>query len=404
MDFKVSFRKRPFRLIIAIAVAVCFPPAVAFAGTDSHSTVGATVEIDASDTVVNRQDIAANNVTLTNNGKINYTGGQAIRINSAYTGITINNNAGAEITATTAVTHNYAIKAESQTNLTITNSGTIEASQNYIIDIQKGTGTTITNNAGGIIRGGKNAIYGTDSTTTDTTVTNSGKIYSTAGNMAMDFSNATGTIITNNSGGEIYRDTTATGNNAAITVGADSSITNSGQIRNDFSNAEKSIKFNGNNTTLTNNSGGSIIGYILNQNKTGIIVTNSGTISSSDSGNAYSLGGTATSTGTYTNNQGGVITNSSSGDAVRLGTSSTFTNSGTVQNTNSTSNNAIRLEADNNTVILKDEGKVIGLITADAGTTGNKLQLQHGFGRAYFYETSGDFTLEDLSGNTVVKG
>jgi len=55
-------------------------------------------------------------------------------------------------------------------------------------------------------------------------------------------------------------------------------------------------------------------------------------------------------------------------------------------------------------VILKDEGKVIGLITAGAGTTGNKLQLQHGFGRAYFYETSGDFTLEDLSGNTVVKG
>ena len=193
-----------------VVVAVCFSPAVAFAGTDLLNTPGATVEIDANDTVVNRQDIAANNVTLTNNGKINYTGGQAIRINSAYTGITINNNAGAEITATTAATHNYAIKAQSQTNLTITNSGTIEASQNQIIDIQKGTGTPITNNAGGIIRGGKNAIYGTDSTTTDTTVTNSGKIYSTAGNMAMDFSSAKGTIITNNSGGEIYRDTTAT--------------------------------------------------------------------------------------------------------------------------------------------------------------------------------------------------
>ena len=44
------------------------------------------------------------------------------------------------------------------------------------------------------------------------------------------------------------------------------------------------------------------------------------------------------------------------------------------------------------------------MIEADAGTTGNKLQLDHGFGRTYFYETSGDFTLEDLSGNTVLKG
>ena len=80
-----------------------------------------------------------------------------------------------------------------------------------------------------------------------------------------------------------------------------------------------------------------------------------------------------------------------------------MTNSGTIQNTASTSNSAINFTGNNNTVILKNQGKVIGLITVEAGT-GNKLQLQHGFGRAYFYETSGDLTLEDLSGNTVVKG
>ena len=55
-------------------------------------------------------------------------------------------------------------------------------------------------------------------------------------------------------------------------------------------------------------------------------------------------------------------------------------------------------------MVLKDGGIVVGTITVTAGKTGNKLQLRHGFGRAYFYETSGDFTLEDLSGNTVVKG
>ena len=80
-----------------------------------------------------------------------------------------------------------------------------------------------------------------------------------------------------------------------------------------------------------------------------------------------------------------------------------MTNSGTIQNTASTSNSAINFTGNNNTVILKNQGKVIGLITVEAGT-GNTLQLQHGFGRAYFYETSGDLTLEDLSGNTVVKG
>ena len=109
-------------------------------------------------------------------------------------------------------------------------------------------------------------------------------------------------------------------------------------------------------------------------------------------------------TGTITNNAGGVISNSSTGYAVQLGVSSTLTNSGTIRNTASTSNSAINFAGNNNTVILKNQGKVIGLITAGAGTTGNKLQLQHGFGRAYFYETTGDLILEDLSGNTVVKG
>jgi len=241
MDFKVSFRKRPFRLIIAIAVGACLSPSLVLAGTDTIDDDSGDKTINSGTTENDKQKLDDNNRTLTNSGTIEYNANSAVQTSFNKSGITIINNAGGIIANTGAAGKDYAIKGQQQTNLTITNSGTIEASQNYIIDIQKGTGTTITNNAGGIIRGGKNAIYGYDSTTTDTTVTNSGKIYSTAGNMAMDFSNATGTIITNNSGGEIYRDTTATGNNAAITIGADSSITNSGQIRNELSNAEKSI-------------------------------------------------------------------------------------------------------------------------------------------------------------------
>ena len=45
-----------------------------------------------------------------------------------------------------------------------------------------------------------------------------------------------------------------------------------------------------------------------------------------------------------------------------------------------------------------------GKIFATSGTTGNTLKFQHGFGQGYFYETEGDFTLEDLDGNQVVKG
>jgi hypothetical protein len=43
--------------------------------------------------------------------------------------------------------------------------------------------------------------------------------------------------------------------------------------------------------------------------------------------------------------------------------------------------------------------------TIDAGsTTGNTLKFQHGMGQGYYYKTSGDFTLQDLDGNQVVKG
>ena len=47
---------------------------------------------------------------------------------------------------------------------------------------------------------------------------------------------------------------------------------------------------------------------------------------------------------------------------------------------------------------------VIGIIKAASGTTGNTLKLNHGVGKSYYYNTSGDFTLQDLDGNQVVEG
>ena len=107
---------------------------------------------------------------------------------------------------------------------------------------------------------------------------------------------------------------------------------------------------------------------------------------------------------TITNNSGGEIYSSGSESTIVLGVSSTLTNSGSIKNNKSVTNKAIQLKGNNNTVTLKDAGIVVGKIRSGNGTTGNKLRFNHGVGRAYYYDISGDFTLEDLDGNQVVKG
>ena len=50
------------------------------------------------------------------------------------------------------------------------------------------------------------------------------------------------------------------------------------------------------------------------------------------------------------------------------------------------------------------KGPVIGIIKAKDGTTGNTLKINHGVGKSYYYNTGGDFTLQDLDGNQIVNG
>ena len=132
---------------------------------------------------------------------------------------------------------------------------------------------------------------------------------------------------------------------------------------------------------------------------TNTTITNSGTISAE---NNHAIKIDSSTNGIITNNAGGTIT--AGGNFAILANSSTnltITNSGTISV--SPSSSAIQLtDSTGATIILKDGGLIIGKITTTG--TGNKLQFDHGFGRSYFYETSGDFTLEDLSGNTVLKG
>ena len=161
--------------------------------------------------------------------------------------------------------------------------------------------------------------------------------------------------------------------------------------------------------SITNNSGGKIsstrntirISKTGSNNTTGMTITNSGTIEATTDGSAI-FGAGATATASVTNNSSGIMTNSDSSNAtIRVGANSSVTNSGTIKN--DVGNDAIKLYGNNSTITLKDGGIIVGKLDA-ISRTGSTLKINHGVGQTYFYETEGDFTLQDLDGNQVVKG
>ena len=186
-------------------------------------------------------------------------------------------------------------------------------------------------------------------------------------------------------------------------------ITNSGSI---ISLGSKAINMRSSqDTTITNNVGATITslnnaisGEEVDSDSeavSGTVINNSGTIFSDTERAIYLYSGADTAT--ITNNSSGVMYNSNTNEVVHIGSDSTITNSGAIQNRNSPDNNSIVLQGNDNTITLKDKGILVG--TIDAGsTTGNTLKFQHGMGQGYYYKTSGDFTLQDLDGNQVVKG
>ena len=231
-------------------------------------------------------------------------------------------------------------------SLTISSNATLSKNKKPVVADDR-SGVTVTVNVGSKIstKTGDNAIVGKSST--NLTVNNSGIIYSAIAK-AVSFRQGSGATLSNNSGAVIYAATnTISGNH------------------NDTENAT---------------------------------ITNSGTIYSTDASTntiIFAVGSTGNS---IVNNTGGEIYTEGTGATIKLGASSTLTNSGTIK-TGSVSSKAINAAGSNNTITLKDDGKIIGIISSADGTTGNTLKFQHGFGQGYFYDTSGDFTLEDLDGN-----
>ena len=248
----------------------------------------------------------------------------------------------------------YNIKTNNDIDVIVTNNSTLERNQKiFNVSAASLTGSSITIHLGSSVIAETNSIF---SNGAELTITNTGTIEAT-NSKAINVSNSDGVSITNNNNGVIKSNNNTILGDAG--TGADNvTIDNSGEIF----------------TTATGTESSAIV------------------FANNDTGN------------TITNNSGGEIYSSGSESTIVLGVSSTLTNSGSIKNNKSVTNKAIQLKGNNNTVTLKDAGIVVGKIRSGNGTTGNKLRFNHGVGRAYYYDTSGDFTLEDLDGNQVVKG
>ncbi|MDB3903382.1 hypothetical protein N9297_01325 [Candidatus Pelagibacter sp.] len=246
---------------------------------------------------------------------------------------------------------------QADSTFTIRSGGTLEADLNNIVRGYIAAGNEIDNatvivESGGVIKGKSNAIMGRE--LSGLTVVNSGTIEATS-SKAIQLQDAQDATITNKSGGIIFAKT-----NAIVQQEA---------------------------------SGG--------EDATGTTINNAGTIYGVDNRAIYFYGGATNAT--VTNESGGILYNESTEATVQIDTNSTLVNSGTIDNRNSPSNAGIAIVGNDNTVTLKDGSILVG--TIDAGsTTGNTLKFQHGMGQGYYYKTSGDFTLQDLDGNQVVKG
>tara|TARA_Y100000816_G_scaffold95422_1_gene66247 strand:- start:239 stop:2014 length:1776 start_codon:yes stop_codon:yes gene_type:complete len=235
--------------------------------------------------------------------------------------------------------------------LTVKNSSTLATGATTKAANVTGDSVTVTVESGSTISANTVAVFG--DTTSDLTVTNSGTI-TASGTTAIDAKATANATITNNSGGTISSNR---------------------------------------NTIRVSKTGGT--------NTTGMTITNSGIITAT---NGSAIFGTAAgNTVTITNKVGGEISNFDSDNAtIRVGVSSSVTNSGTIKN--DVGNDSIKLYGNNSTITLKDQGIVVGKIAHGAGITGSTLKINHGVGQSYYYDIDGDFSLEDLDGNQIVKG
>ena len=229
--------------------------------------IGIDTTINADSTEIHV--ITDGNVTLINNADIiKPSSGVAKMIDSAQTGTTIINNAGATIGLLGSA--DRTVHLEGTTNNTVINSGTISSGDGQAIGIRSTTGVIVINNEGGVMIAARNTIR-CQSGCTNPTITNSGSITATeaAGEAAViSIRGTTGAIITNTATGVIFNNF----NDRAIDqIGSNATLTNSGFISSlddgevilILTNA--AIKYGGDNSTILLKDDSILVGTIANQ-------------------------------------------------------------------------------------------------------------------------------------------
>ena len=242
------------KIILVLLFFLIFSNKLYAADIDDDTTYSS----DSSDTqyiftVDDKSAVITNNSTFTRSRKL------FISDDSERTGVSLTIHSGSTLTTTTNSNTIFTDGAD----LTITNSGTINADTSKAINVSESDGVSITNNSGGVISSDGNTILGDAGNGADnTTIQNTGKIFSTESaseSSAIVFANNdTGTTITNNAGGEIY----SKGSTSTIILGVNSTLTNSGSIKNNKSVDTNVIQLKGNNNTVTLKDGGIVVGMI----------------------------------------------------------------------------------------------------------------------------------------------
>ena len=258
---------RPTRNFFFAFIGFIFFFQHASAGEDTHTS---NVIINSDTTDQQTVGDGGDNVTLINNATINNGDDNAsvqsfgTNTSNGLTGVTIINNSGATIKQDGGF--DGTIKAQFNTNFTLTNSGTIQSNDGQAIDIKQTTNAIINNNSGGLITAKRNTIRCTASCT-NPVVNNSGSITGSQ-EAAIRLDKSTGMIVNNKHGGLIAAEAAATQSLHAIDIGTNGSVNNSGIIRRTV-NGEPghhtktaAIKFEQNRGTLTLKDDSILIGLI----------------------------------------------------------------------------------------------------------------------------------------------
>ena len=205
-------------------------------------------------------------------------------------------------------------------------------------------------------------------------------------------------IYSNRSGSNFYYVFgTVTGGDDGISASSDNNVVDvSGHVEGETDDA---IDVAGNSTIYLRSSG--------------VLVAGDNGIEGEDSNTVHIYGNITASEGidlgsdTTTNVGANSVTLYASSNITASNIGVAFDNSGNnldIYGTINATNDAVYVLGNDNIVVVHKGARLIGDLDAATGTTGNILRFDLGSAQSYVFGTTGDWTLQDLDGRTVVEG